>query len=589
MEKFTHGSLFSGIGGPEIAAQSLGLKNIFHCEINEFGAAVLRHHFPDSKEYRDVTKQDFSEWMDKVTFLTGGFPCFAAGTQVLTSGGYMAIEDIMPDMFVLTADGEFNRVLDTMNHMSGGPMMEVWLDGLEEPIRCTPNHPFLVVARGSMRIRPAYTMANDLTTDMSLFHPVSNAKAEVEEKTGVSFFPMSRQRIRIKKIKRYINNIKVYNLHVDKSHTYTVSGVVVHNCQPFSCSGLRRGAEDERYLWPHFKRVIGECRPTCVIAENVHGITSMVEPGEVVQMETQLSLFSESDGVRRYKCLQPYTIERVCKDFEDLGYEVQPVVVPASAVGAPHRRYRCFFIAFRSDGKVCGLESCGNDTETAIRSSPANVPVGIAADSDSDGLSRQAFCQCTASQGLASSKLGAQLADSDGSVRNLPRWGGFPSQPIVRRRDDGVPSRMVRYLTEDVHACIRRLPVFGCMLVVAGNAERMDELCKEYGVGKPTVMALVGGSQAVELSEWADEVSGKIMAYLDRTAVTGIPEFYTLCKRVEKLVSAREYKTWEESLKAYGNAIVPQVMREIMQACLTAIIDKEKYGSPALSESGAFC
>ena len=114
------------------------------------------------------------------------------------------------------------------------------------------------------------------------------------------------------------------------------------------------------------------------------------------------------------------------------------------------------------------------------------------------------------------------------------------------------------------------------MLVVAGNAERMDELCKEYSVGKPTVMALVGGSQAVELSEWADEVSGKIMAYLDRTAVTGIPEFYTLCKRVEKLVSAREYKTWEESLKAYGNAIVPQVMREIMQACLTAIMDKEK-------------
>jgi hypothetical protein len=35
--KFTHGSLFSGIGGPEIAAEEMGWKNMFHCEINPFG------------------------------------------------------------------------------------------------------------------------------------------------------------------------------------------------------------------------------------------------------------------------------------------------------------------------------------------------------------------------------------------------------------------------------------------------------------------------------------------------------------------------------------------------------------------------
>ena len=39
--KFTHGSLFSGIGGPEIAAEEMGWKNMFHCEINRSGEKYL--------------------------------------------------------------------------------------------------------------------------------------------------------------------------------------------------------------------------------------------------------------------------------------------------------------------------------------------------------------------------------------------------------------------------------------------------------------------------------------------------------------------------------------------------------------------
>lgn len=39
--KFTHGSLFSGIGGSEIAAEIMGWKNMFHCEINPFGRKIL--------------------------------------------------------------------------------------------------------------------------------------------------------------------------------------------------------------------------------------------------------------------------------------------------------------------------------------------------------------------------------------------------------------------------------------------------------------------------------------------------------------------------------------------------------------------
>jgi hypothetical protein len=58
----THASVFSGIGGPEVAAAMLGWENLFHCEINPFGRAVLQYWFPKSKSYEDITTTDFSEW-----------------------------------------------------------------------------------------------------------------------------------------------------------------------------------------------------------------------------------------------------------------------------------------------------------------------------------------------------------------------------------------------------------------------------------------------------------------------------------------------------------------------------------------------
>ena len=71
----THGSLFSGIGGFDLAAHWMGWNNIFHCEWNEFGQKILKHHFPTSTSYNDITKTDFSIHRGKIDILTGGFPC----------------------------------------------------------------------------------------------------------------------------------------------------------------------------------------------------------------------------------------------------------------------------------------------------------------------------------------------------------------------------------------------------------------------------------------------------------------------------------------------------------------------------------
>jgi DNA (cytosine-5)-methyltransferase 1 len=70
----THGSLFSGIGGFDLAAELMGWENVFHCEMNPFGQKVLNHYWPDAELFTDITKSDFKKYANKIDILSGGFP-----------------------------------------------------------------------------------------------------------------------------------------------------------------------------------------------------------------------------------------------------------------------------------------------------------------------------------------------------------------------------------------------------------------------------------------------------------------------------------------------------------------------------------
>ena len=122
-------------------------------------------------------------------------------------------------------------------------------------------------------------------------------------------------------------------------------------CQPFSLAGQRKGADDNRYLWPHMLRAIREIRPAWVIGENVAGILTMVQPGKETEVGSQTSLFGE-DNRKRILLRQEYVVETICKDLEREGYSVQPLLIPACAVGAPHRRDRVWFIAHCADSRT---------------------------------------------------------------------------------------------------------------------------------------------------------------------------------------------------------------------------------------------
>ena len=70
-----HGSLFSGIGGFDLAAEWMGWENVFHCEWNPFGQRVLKHYWPNAESFNDITKTDFTKYYGTIDLISGGFPC----------------------------------------------------------------------------------------------------------------------------------------------------------------------------------------------------------------------------------------------------------------------------------------------------------------------------------------------------------------------------------------------------------------------------------------------------------------------------------------------------------------------------------
>ncbi|WP_440485798.1 DNA cytosine methyltransferase [Segatella hominis] len=137
-------------------------------------------------------------------------------------------------------------------------------------------------------------------------------------------------------------------------------------CQPFSLAGRRKGADDNRYLWPQMLRAIRQIHPTWVVGENVNGIKTMVESCQVTQMGRSDYLFEEN---HLYREESRFTLDKICADLEAEGYSVQPLVIPACAIGAPHRRDRVWIIAHRSDPRAETVQQEGQDGICSARPS----------------------------------------------------------------------------------------------------------------------------------------------------------------------------------------------------------------------------
>ena len=101
-------------------------------------------------------------------------------------------------------------------------------------------------------------------------------------------------------------------------------------CQPWSVAGSRAGVDDERDMWPHVARLLGEIQPRWLVGENVSGF---IRGG----------------------------LGRTLRDLVALGFDAEWTSIRASDVGAPHRRERMFILADSQRAKWHDADGCGQD------------------------------------------------------------------------------------------------------------------------------------------------------------------------------------------------------------------------------------
>ena len=193
-------------------------------------------------------------------------------------------------------------------------------------------------------------------------------------------------------------------------------------CQPFSVAGSRKGTEDDRYLFPEMLRAVSEIRPSWVVGENVVGIITMVQPGSEAKVAAEGDMFGESHLFRKN---QHYVLYDIIRSLECVGYEVQPFVIPACAVGAPHRRERIWIVAHRSD----------SGTEGEYHGQVPACPSGTAPDADGN---RQGNGACKPLS-WKECKGPADIGPSCEGEYPQERWRDFPAVSPVCSRHDGLP------------------------------------------------------------------------------------------------------------------------------------------------------
>jgi len=191
-------------------------------------------------------------------------------------------------------------------------------------------------------------------------------------------------------------------------------------CQPFSLAGARAGESDARHLWPFFADALRHIRPRWALLENVPGHLSL-------------------------------GFGRVLGDLAELGFDAEWDCIPASAVGAPHLRYRIFVVAHANGEGEPGV------TVDAFSGSGVLVP-----DTVSVGLRQQpvAVAGCSSAPVTDDDGAPSAVADADPSRspllqgcsevaeragRGAVDGGGWWSvEPDVGRVADGVPARVDR-------------------------------------------------------------------------------------------------------------------------------------------------
>ncbi len=298
-------------------------------------------------------------------------------------------------------------------------------------------------------------------------------------------------------------------------------------CQPVSTAGARKGVKDYRWGWPETRRAIGESRPDWVVLENVAGLFSILEPESLSELERkEVGLFCEDKEYQvdaTIERVQQRVIARIVQDIEQDGYllpktvEGRPIVlcIPACAVNAPHRRDRVWIVARNSDLDInCkdGRFQKGQEAKSSRICASAN---GSNARSES------------VRQGRENAVHGLEITTNAG-LSDAPGW------QIIEEGQQSLTGREPRSFTA----------TFG----------GKDDASNTTGCGRVQIDSKPESGQFAQIiPDWGRFPTQSPV----RCGNDGISA---------GLAGITVSRHRRESLKAYGNAIVPQVAYEIFKA-----------------------
>lgn len=176
-------------------------------------------------------------------------------------------------------------------------------------------------------------------------------------------------------------------------------------CQDISLAGLGAGLDGARSgLWSEFARLVGELRPKFVLVENVAALLGR-------------------------------GLDRVLRDLASFGYNAEWHCIPASAVGAPHKRDRLWIIAYSNQDRSEEREHVSRIGQEAARSEQ----IGVA----TYGVPSPAIV-ADAHEGERA--LGGQAGRMGWLIKSVQRdrdWK-VTAEPVLGRGADGIPYRVDR-------------------------------------------------------------------------------------------------------------------------------------------------
>jgi DNA (cytosine-5)-methyltransferase 1 len=134
--------LFCGIGGFHQALKSLDMECVFACDIDKNCREVYKKNY-GLEPASDITLVD-EKTLPDFDIICAGFPCFVAGSKVLTVSGYKNIEDIKLKDKLITHTGLHQKILNLQQKIYNGNLYEIYSGYVSNTITCTEEHPFYI-------------------------------------------------------------------------------------------------------------------------------------------------------------------------------------------------------------------------------------------------------------------------------------------------------------------------------------------------------------------------------------------------------------------------------------------------------------